>query len=661
MRHIVLHRLMKFVHQHQQPLMAIGIIGLVYGGVMALRSTRAFVQLELRSYDAMVRQRGKLSPEPDVVLVTISEDDIQRKRRWPWSDRMFGQLVTIISQGKPAVIGIDKYLDLEQPPEDVGGRSALVAAIAAAKNVVNVTFIAAQSGARSVVPPDDLKGISSFGFANMVTDEGNVVRRAVLLADDSASFAYELADRFLRSRGHAGLTFDRDTITLRAGDQIVPRFTPTYGGYQDEDASGYQIMINYRGPANFFKTVSAADLLDEKIKDDDLRKIFGDRLVLIGATAVSVRDDHTTPFSTGAEVTYGVEIHGHIASQLIRAALNDQPLIHVIPNWAEWLWILCWSILGGMTAFRLRQSAMNLTALLLLTALLYLFVYTQLMQGLWLPLIAPLLGLVAANIMTVAYLLSLEQAERKILMGLFSRHVSKELVSIIWSSRQKFLEDGRIQGQDVYVTVLFTDMRNFSTAAEAQAPNETMNWLNHYLSLIADEILRHGGMVDKYIGDAVMAVFGVPIPHRSPDQQQRDACNAVRAAVTIAQKLQQLNETYIARGLPPVVTGIGINSGWAIAGSLGSDERMEYSVLGDTVNIASRLEGLNKQIDGGPYHILVSEATHQHLSDNFKTEFVDSVRLKGKQLETPVYRVLDCHATAIEVPGQPAENYPPAA
>jgi Adenylate cyclase, family 3 (some proteins contain HAMP domain) len=201
------------------------------------------------------------------------------------------------------------------------------------------------------------------------------------------------------------------------------------------------------------------------------------------------------------------------------------------------------------------------------------------------------------------------------------------------------LQEGRIPGQEVYVTVLFTDMRNFSTAAEAQKPGETLTWLNSYLSCIANEILQHGGMVDKYIGDSVMAVFGVPIPHTTEAERDRDAQNAVIAAIRVAEKLQQMNETWRSQGLPEVTTGIGINSGIVIAGSLGSAERVEYSVIGDTVNIAARLESFNKEVDGGEHHILISEETAQRLRGMCKTEFVGQYALKGKMQATAVYRV----------------------
>ena len=194
-----------------------------------------------------------------------------------------------------------------------------------------------------------------------------------------------------------------------------------------------------------------------------------------------------------------------------------------------------------MAAF-IPNAGKNIGLLVVFTGGLVWAGYFAFSQSLWIPLFPALLGLVSANVLVMAYQLAIQQSERKVLMGLFSRHVSKELVDIIWTNREQFMHEGRITGQEVYVTVLFTDMRNFSTVAEAQAPGETLNWLNNYLGAIANEVLAHGGMVDKYIGDAVMAVFGVPIPHTNETERTRDAQCAVNAALAIAHKLAEMNK-----------------------------------------------------------------------------------------------------------------------
>jgi adenylate cyclase len=345
----------------------------------------------------------------------------------------------------------------------------------------------------------------------------------------------------------------------------------------------------------------------------------------------------------GTGIIYGVEIHAHNISQLLAAALDDRPFINVWGREWETLWILVWSLAGGILAICSPNVIRNLGILIALILILSAIAYFAFISGfvLWIPFFPAIAGLVLANTLVVSYLFSTEQAERQLLMGIFSRHVSKELVEIIWDKRDLFIHEGRISGQEVFVTVLFTDMRNFSTGAEAQKPGETLNWLNEYLGAIASVVLEHGGMVDKYIGDAVMAVFGVPIPSTDEAGRLRDAQNAVSAAIDIAKKLTELNRSWMQRGLPPTVTGIGINTGIVIAGSLGSKERLEYSVIGDVVNVAARLESLNKEVDGGEHHILISEQTLECLQNKFLTEFAGNFALKGRTSETAIYRVLD--------------------
>lgn len=604
-------------------------------GVLGLREMGAFKEVELWVYDSLMRSQLTEAPDRRVVIVEISEADIQKLRMqkvpWPFSDRLFAKLINQISAAKPAVIGIDKYLDI--PVYE--GRQELVDAIKKAGNVVNVKLTAIAEGQVGVDPASDLEKISRYGYANLITDKGVFVRRASVVGD-SGSFAFEIANLYLQKLHNKQIEFNSAAIQFKAGQQIIPRITANYGAYRKEDDSGYQMLIRYRGKSRAFERIRATDVMDGIVDAEKLR----DRVVLIGVTAESLKDSFPTPVSVDDEVMYGVEIHANIVSQLISSTLDDRKFIQVWSSDLENIWILVWAIAGGAIAAFIAHVGKNIGLLGLCAGGLVWASYFAFGQALWIPLFPALLGLISSNVLVMAYQLAIQQSERKVLMGLFSRHVSKELVDIIWTNREQFMEDGRITGQEVYVTVLFTDMRNFSTAAEAQAPGETLTWLNNYLGTIANEVLAHGGMVDKYIGDAVMAVFGVPVPHANETERTRDAQCAVDAALAIAHKLAEMNKVWVAQGLPPVSTGIGINTGIVIAGSLGSSERLEYSVLGDTVNIAARLESFNKEVDGGPHHILISEETHQRLENNFQTEFVGKYALKGKKQETGIYRVL---------------------
>jgi CHASE2 domain-containing sensor protein len=624
-----LSRLGSVYGKYQYPVI-VGLIALaVSASINGLRSVGSLEPLELKGLDYLIGLRPAEPPDERVVIVEISEQDIQRQARWPWPDAIFANLISKISAAQPSVIGIDKYLDIP-----VGeGRDRLVQSMKKAGNVVNITLL--NNSGRGVDLPADLAAVSDAGFANVLTDAGSVVRRA-LLALDYDSFALLLARTHLERTSRQTIDFNQNTKEFSINGRVIPRLKPRYGGYNNIDANGYQVLINYRGREKRFTHLSSTDLLLGKVDPSRLR----DRVVLIGTTAVSLKDSYPTPYSTGEEVMYGVEIHANIASQIVSAALDGRPFLQVWSEQWEYFWITGWTILGGILALLARGVSQKPIALVVLAALLAGSVYWAFLLAWWIPFFPALFGAIAANILVIFYQLSKEEADRSLLMGLFSRHVSKELVDLIWERRSEFLDAGRILGQEVYVTVLFTDMRNFSSFAEVKNPSELLIWLNEYLGAIASEVLKNGGMVDKYIGDAVMAVFGVPIAHNTENERSRDAQNAVETAILVAEKLIEMSKIWQERGFPETVTGIGINSGIAIAGSLGSSDRLEYSVLGDTVNIAARLESLNKEIDGGAYHILISQDTHERLEGRFKTELVGKYALKGRATETPVYRVL---------------------
>jgi CHASE2 domain-containing sensor protein/class 3 adenylate cyclase len=624
-----LSRLRQAYSQYQYQIVVAAIVLAVSLGITGLRSIGFLESLELKGLDYLFGLRPAEKPDDRIVIVEISEQDIQRQARWPWSDAIFANLIAKIAAAKPSIIGIDKYLDLP-----VGeGRTQLVRSMKNAGNVVNITFLA--NGGRGVDLAADLAEVSDAGFANVITDPGAIVRRALLALDDD-SFALLLARRYLEKTAGKNIDFKPETKEFSIDGRVIPRIRPRYGGYSNIDANGYQVPINYRGKEKTFTRISSVDLLDGKVDPARLR----DRIVLIGTTAVSLKDSYPTPFSTGEEVMYGVEIHANIASQIVSAALDRRPFIQVWSEQWEYIWIAAWTIVGGSLALFARRVSQKPIALAAIVSVLAGLVYWAFLLAWWIPFFPALFGLAGANILVILYQLGKEQADRNLLMGLFSRHVSKDLVDLIWERRTEFLNSGRILGQEVYVTVMFSDMRNFSSCAEVQSPSETMMWLNEYLGAIASEVLKNGGMVDKYIGDAVMAVFGVPISHGTETERSRDAQSAVETAIIVAEKLEAMSKIWQARGLPETVTGIGINSGIAIAGSLGSSDRLEYSVLGDTVNIAARLESLNKEVDGGAYHILISQDTRDRLEGKFRTELVGKYALKGRTMETPVYRVL---------------------
>jgi adenylate cyclase len=238
-------------------------------------------------------------------------------------------------------------------------------------------------------------------------------------------------------------------------------------------------------------------------------------------------------------------------------------------------------------------------------------------------------------------------------MQLFSRHVSKQVAEGIWRERDQFLDGQRPRPQQLVATVLFTDLVGFTSVSEKLAPEELMDWLNECMEPMAKRVSAHGGVIEQFTGDAIVAVFGVPIARKDEGEISQDAINAVNCALDMETILRDLNRHWVTQNRPATAMRIGIYTGPMVAGSLGSSDRLEYVVIGDTVNVASRLESFEKELfpldlTGRPCRILIGEATLRRLHERFLTERVGQVSLKGKEERIHVYRVLG-HSTELSI------------
>ena len=262
-------------------------------------------------------------------------------------------------------------------------------------------------------------------------------------------------------------------------------------------------------------------------------------------------------------------------------------------------------------------------------------------SGLWAPLAPVWVGLAGMAIVMTGYVARSERQDRQVMMNLFGRHVTPQVAEEIWRQRERMMEEGRLVGQRAIATVLFTDIKNFSTIAEDLDPEPLMEWLNEYMEGMAEVVLEHGGTVDKFIGDAVMAVFGVPIVRETEVEMAKDADDAVRCALAMGRRLDRLNQKWQTTGQPIISMRVGIATGPLVVGSLGSSQREDYTIIGDSVNVAARLEGYEKSIEGGICRILIGEATYQYIQGKFATKMLGSALLKGRGQPVTIYQVED--------------------
>lgn len=618
--------------------------------VLVLRQLGALQTLELAVYDRMIvwRAAGAEAGER-VVLVGATEGDIGRLG-WPASDATLATLLAAILEDKPRAVGLDIYRDHPRPP----GHGELVALLREAPNLVAVRKIGGAASEPGVPAPPALEGTERVGFADVAMDPGGLVRRAMLFLDDDkgtqTSFPLRLALLYLAAQGIAPAPGEPDPSFLRLGPTTLPPFEANDGGYVGADAGGYQMMLDFAGGPAPFRRFSFGEVLEGRVP----ARAFRDRVVIVGVTAPSVKDFFETPYSFGdsSQTVYGITLHGHAVGQLLRMALDGAPPLRVAREWAELAWLALWCGLGALAGLRAQSVARFAGTALAGLALNGLVVWTAFGQALWLPLFPQSLGWLTALSLVTAYSYYLERAQRGQLMSIFSRYMARDLAADVWNRRKEFLESGgRPRPQRLTATVLFSDIKGFTAVSEKLDASGLMEWLNSYMEAMAGLVMKHGGVVDKFIGDAVMAVFGVPVARRTAEEIARDGQAAARCALAMRGELARFNSEWSKKGLARIGIRIGLYTGELVSGSLGSSERMEYTVIGDTVNTASRLESFKlapgeappealAEEQDGACRILAGDATVRLLGERFVVSRVGEVRLKGKDEPVLVYSLI---------------------
>lgn len=629
-------------------------LGLVAGLlVIGLRGAGLLQFVELATYDAFLRAKEHRSVlEPRVVLVQAFEADIQRLGEWPLSDRnMFAVLNTLLAS-EPRSLGVDLYRDIPVPP----GSDDLTGLLKSDRRIVFIEKFGTDSSKRVAGPPA-LQGTEQIGFADVTVDEDGVVRRGLLFLDDGKDFSVSLSLRlalaYLAEEGITPQPDGADPAHIRLGSVTLRPFEANDGAYVRADAQGYQYLLDYRGGGGRFKTYSISDVLDGRVDPSSIKG----NVVIVGVNAESVKDEFLTPFdrfTRRGRTTAGIAVHGYEVSQLIRAALNGDAPIRFVSDRLENLWILLWAVVGALVG-RVARSAVRFA--LSTTAGLLLLVGGTLLAFLghwWLPVAPVAIAWVASAGLVSAFLSGHERQEKKFLMDIFSKSVSTEVADEMWKQRASFLKGGRLEPQMMTVTVLFSDLANFTPIAERLTPAQLMDWLNRYMETMAGLVIKHGGVVDDYFGDAIKSNFGVPLPRKTPEEIRRDAMNAVRCALAMRQAMEELNASWSAENAARVKMRAGIATGSVVAGCLGGAQRMKYTTVGDVVNTAARLESYGKEIPArliDPYcQIMVAASTVEQLDGGFSLEPVGSLQLKGKSQAVDVFALIGSSQAQADAP-----------
>jgi adenylate cyclase len=638
----------------------------VFGVVVVSRQLRWLEFFELRAYDALLWTQVKdKSFSKDLLVIGMGDSDIEEhKLTFPMTDATMAQLLGKVLAGNPRAVAVDIFRD--QPQGDVG-RAALVERLTDPRVVTVIRF--GQDGSVIGVPPEREIRPSQLGYAEFPTDDDGRIRRAMLFFTDPTGRQYRalgvrLATRYLEAVDPSlklRAVPERGSEWFALGKATYRLLRPNDGAYVNADTRGNQIRLDFRGRQRYTPVTSVFDVLSGAVPPS----AFTEKVVVIGMTATSVKDLVNTPV---ANDQYGPEVHALLAEQLIRAAITGRGPPKVWPDWVETSWTAGWVLFGGLLGLSVRQAGNFVTAVCLATAALVATVYGAFVAGLWLPVLPAFLGCLAAAAFVAQYMSHRERGERTVLNELFNRIVDKDVAHTLWERRDELLEEGHLAAKELRATLLFTDLEGFTTITEAMDKAVLMAFLNDYMAVMSGVVGRcPDAFVNKYIGDAIMAVFGPPL-ERTAGQAASDARNAVDCALEMRQRLAENRERWerqCAEGIrlkhggggaphgdgvaAPAVhlrMRIGIQSGLVTAGSLGSRERLEYTVIGDTVNTAARLESFDKDvmppdIAAGGCRILIGDDTRALLAPGeYLTREVGSIRLKGKEQMVTIHGVV---------------------
>ncbi|HAZ43941.1 MAG TPA: adenylate/guanylate cyclase domain-containing protein [Cyanobacteria bacterium UBA11369] len=573
--------------------------------------------LERMGYIALFKTRFfNVLPQPSwderLAIIAIDEASLKKYGQFPWARDRYIQLLQQLQKSPPAAIGFDiKFV--ESSPVD----AQFARAIASTGTVV---------------------------LARAWDDRGKVLEPVPALADVAAN------------QGHIVKQVDADGITRQATIWVNgPNFSiPSLGlalleVYNASNPRNPAIIpqpipslkmqgvwLNWPGKVKMSAsnpkqisppTYSFVDVVEGRFKARD----FANKIVLVGATAKGLEDNLRSPLNLDPPIS-GVYFHAAVIDNL----LNNR-LLQLLEDKSIILLLL---LLGPITNGILLQ--LNLRGRLIVAVVLPL-IYMGIaaiafsFYHWWLPIAAP----IGTILLTGVGVQLREQSEKQQLMGLFEKHVAPETANLIWEHKEEIIQDGELEAQEMVATVLFMDIRGFTSISEKLPPRELLSWLNQYLDVMSDCIMNHGGVIDKYIGDAIMAVFGIPQARTTSEEIKQDAINAIAASIAMHEKLEELNQQLREEGKPEIQFGIGIHTGTLVAGSIGGSRRLNYSVLGDTVNVTARIEAMNKELTADKaYKILLTSETFDYVSDRYDAEQVATMQLRGRQQETIIYNIV---------------------
>ncbi|MEX1129082.1 MAG: adenylate/guanylate cyclase domain-containing protein [Vicinamibacterales bacterium] len=648
--------------------------------VLALAATGLLDKSELDLYDWRMRTVATVPPDVsrDIVIVELNDTTIRDLDpvfgRWPWPRAAVSLLVDFLNRAPAKVIALDfaftegdRVLRHRLGSTELSGEEsdeALAASIAAAPATIllaDATYEGLVSGGEMLNKPSEWTaepyrlGPGMYERSTITTPfpklsaVGPALGHNYAILDGSGGLRrippfVRVGDRFMPSLGVAaalrGLDVRPEEVilegrTLHIRDRRVPLLSSQIADGTTPGAMKEQLtmLVNYRAPAllpNGEKPYTSYEvrhlinseiqlLGDEKPDLDPL--VFKDKIVFVGLTASGLVDIFQSPFdSKGQGRMPGVQMHASIADSI----LSNRFIRPAGRAWSIAATVATAIVVGLLAAFFPFQRAAP--GALAVMAVSVFYAVTAFKGGLWINMIQPMSAMALALFSGTAYQYFVEGREKRQVKRLFGRYVSKDVYDQLIAHPER----AELGGKRRDMSVLFSDIRGFTTITEKGQPEELVGQLNEYFSRMVTIVFRHEGTVDKFVGDMVMALFGAPL------DDPAHAEHAAQTAVDMVHELGELNRKWAAEGRAQLDIGIGVNSGEMIAGNIGSSSIMSYTVIGDNVNLGARLESLNKDYKT---RIIISDATRTRLTGSFDIQPLGDVTVKGKTQAVAIFEI----------------------
>lgn len=637
---------------------------------------KAVDNFELNQIDERFQFRGskKLNDTSDIIILEIN--DITYKgipapyNSWPFPRNFFAKVIRNLTAAGVKAIGIDIVMSSADKYNTIND-SLFALALRDCKNVVlggkvdfQISEIQSNNGNSSsyeLQNKDDNYGNiffdvdSSIGIVNVVSDNDGVVRRYLPFRINQGgeripTFGFQILNKFYGKSNKYTITNDK--LYFHYNSKRIPKF----------DKASF--LIDFWGGDKYFPRFNFLDVLDDSefktseeidyeedinVWDDSSfgiknSGIFKNKIVLIGSTLPEDKDIIPISFSRGEKkgdnLIYGIELHGHLIHSVIKDNyLYNIPIVFSILS-IIFLTAFVFAISSKLKGYKVKYSfLLEIFNILLIILLFALVRYISLSLFANNNIIISTLGLYSAILFgyfsSTAYHFIIEKKQKTAIKGMFSQYLSGAVVEQLISDPSKL----KLGGEKKELTVLFSDIAEFSTFSESQKPEDLIHFLNDYLTEMTGEVFINKGTLDKYLGDSVMAFWGAPL------EIEEHSYYACKTAISMQKKLKSLQGKWGKNNQDLFFTRIGINTGDVIVGNIGGEQRFDYTVIGDNVNLASRLEGVNKMYGT---KIIISESTYEKVKVSFICRELDSIRVKGRMKPLKIYELIDIADATID-------------